>query len=108
MTLPKFLLSGFATIVILLIGGPIIVLYPTIKSEKATGLAAVAGGLTEAIFSPQFWVFAILLLIFFWYTSQLSNKVLRLMLFWLPTIFATVMGGIVFTVTSYFYLHRSR
>ena len=81
MTLPKFLLSGFGTITILLIGWPIIMMYPPISSEKATGLAAVAGALTEAVFTPQFWVSAILLLLFFWYTSQIRSKIFRTMLF---------------------------
>ncbi len=108
LTLPKFLLSGFSTITILLIGGPLVVMYPWLKQEKATGLAALAGAMTEAIFTPQFWVSAILLLLFFWYTSQLSNKIFRTVFFWIPTFFATVIGGAVFAIACYAYLHRPR
>jgi hypothetical protein len=108
LTLPKFQLSGFGTITILLIGWPIIAMYPPIRSEKATGLAAVAGALAEAVFTPQFWVSAILLLLFFWYTSQISSKIFRTVPFWIPTVFATVIGGAVFAVASYAYLHRAR
>jgi hypothetical protein len=108
LTLPKFLLSGISTITILLIGWPIIMMYPALKAEKATSLAAVAGALTNAVFSPQFWLSAILLLLFFWYTSQFSSRILRLVLFWIPTVFATVIGGVVFAVASYAYLHRPR
>lgn len=106
MTLTKFLLSGISTITILLVGWPIVMMYPVLREEKATGLAAVAGGFTAALLTPQFWLSAILLLLFFWYTSQLNSKILRLLLFWIPTIFATVIGAIVFVMTSYFYLHR--
>ena len=84
MTLPKFLLSGISTITILLIGVPLVLWYPQLKREKATGLAAIAGAMTSAIFTPQFWVSAVLLLLFFWYTSQLNSKVLRAVLFWIP------------------------
>jgi hypothetical protein len=108
LTLPKFLLSGFSTIVILLVGWPIIMMYPALKAEKATGIAAVAGGLTEALLTPPFWLSAILLLLFFWYTSQLSSKILRFVLFWIPTVFAAVIGGVVFVLASYAYLHRPR
>ena len=108
MTLPKFLLSGISTITILVIGWPIIMMYPALKTEKATGIAAVAGGLTEALLTPPFWLSAILLLLFFWYTSQLSSKILRVVLFWIPTVFATVIGGVVFAVASYAYLYRAR
>jgi hypothetical protein len=108
LTLPKFLLSGIGTITILLIGWPIIMMYPSIRAEKATGWAAVAGALAEALFTPQFWLSAVLLLLFFWYTSQVSSKILRVMLFWIPTVFATVIGGGVFALASYVYLHRPR
>ena len=108
MTLAKFLLSGFSTITILVIGWPIVVMYPTLKMEKATGLAAVAGSLANAVYRPQFWLSAIVLLIFFWYSSQLGSKIFRILLFWIPTVFATLIGGVVFGVTSYVYLHRIR
>ena len=108
MSLTKFLLSGFSTITIILIGWPIVMMYPWLKQEKATSLAAVAGAITNAIFTPQFWASAILLLLFFWYTSQLRNKLLRLVLFWIPTVFATVIGGMVFAAASYAHMQRVR
>ena len=108
MTLPKFLLSAFSTITILLIGLPIIMMFPTLKTEKATGVAVVAGGITEAIFSPSFWLSAILLLLFFWFMSQIANKTLRVVLFWIPTVSATLVAGLVFAIVSYSYLHRPR
>lgn len=106
MTLPKFLLSGFSTLVVLLIGSPIIIMYPALKAEKATGLGAVAGGLTEALFTPQFWLSAILLLLFFWYTSQLGSKILRLVLFWIPSVSTTVMGAALLALVGYAFRHN--
>ena len=108
MNLPKFLLSGFSTITILLIGSPIAIMYQALRQEKATGLEAVAGGITVAIFTPQFWLAAILLLLFFWYTSQAANQILRVVLFWIPAISSTVVGGAIFTIVGYLYLCRSR
>jgi hypothetical protein len=105
MTLPKFLLSGIGTIAILLIGLPIIMTYPALKAEKATGIAVVAGALTEAVLSPQFWLSAILLLLFFWYTSQFSSKILRVVLFWMPTVSATVIGVGIVALIRYAHTH---
>jgi len=81
---------------------------PAIKSEKATGFAVLAGGLTEALFTPWFWLSAILLLLFFWYTSQLGSRILRLLLFWIPTVLATVLGSAVFTLYGYLLRHRPK
>jgi len=108
LTLPKFLLSGLSTLVILVIGWPIIMTYPAIKSEKATGIAVFIGGFTEALFTLWFWLSAILLLLFFWYTSQLGSRILRLLLFWIPTVLATVLGSAVFTLYGYLLRHRPK
>ena len=57
-----------------------------ISQEKATGLAAVAGGFAESLFSPLFWVVVILFFGLFFAAGRLGNKILRILLFWLPTI----------------------
>ena len=106
MNLVKSLLSGITTIIILLIGWPIIMMYPAIRSEKATGLAAVAGGLTEALHTPMFWFSGLLLFLFFWYAGRLSSKILRVVLFWAPTIFVTVVAFLLFALVMYAYMHR--
>ena len=106
MTLLKGLLSVISTIAILVIGWPLVMIYPSIRAEKATGLAAVAGGLTEAIHAPWFWFFGFLLFLLFWYAGRLDSKILRVVLFWVPTIFATVVASLVFALVMYAYMHR--
>jgi len=103
MTLPKFLLSGISTITILLIGWPLATMYPTLRQEKATGISVFFFGLAEAIFTIRFWLSAILLLVFFWYTCRLGSKILRVVLFWIPTISATVVGGGIIAALRYVY-----
>ncbi|PYX95888.1 MAG: hypothetical protein DMG71_07790, partial [Acidobacteria bacterium] len=56
-----------------------------ISARKATGLGAVAGGLVESIFSPMFWILAVLFFTLFFAASRLANKPLRVFLFWIPT-----------------------
>jgi hypothetical protein len=61
-----------------------------ISREKATGLAAVAGGLAESVFSPLFWILAVLLFALFYAASRLRNNLLRVFLFWIPTLTVSV------------------
>jgi hypothetical protein len=106
MAILKVILSGITAITLVLVGWPLILLYPTMKSEKATGLAAVAGGLTAALHTPQFWLSGLLLFLLFWYVGRLPNKILRVVLFWIPTIFVTVVGCLIFALVTYAYMHR--
>ena len=57
-----------------------------ISREKATGLGAVAGGLSESAFSPLFWILAVLFSALFFAASRLKNQLLRVCLFWIPTL----------------------
>jgi hypothetical protein len=62
-----------------------------ISQEKATGLGAVAGGLVESIFSPLFWILAVVFFAFFFAASRFGNKLVRIFLFWIPTpLFSTL------------------
>lgn len=61
-----------------------------ISQEKATGLAAVAGGLAESVFSPLFWILAVTFFAFFFAASRLGNRPLRVILFWIPTLTVSV------------------
>jgi hypothetical protein len=102
----KILLSGITTITLLLIGGPIVMMYPAIRAEKATGLAAVAGGLTEALHTPLFWFAGVLFFFLFWWVGRLHSKILRVLLFWVPTVLLTVVGSLIFALVMYAYMHR--
>jgi hypothetical protein len=102
----KVILSGVASITLVLIGWSWIVLYPSIKSGKATGLAVLTGGLTEALYSPLGWLCGLLLFILFWYSGRLDSKILRVVLFWIPTVFVTIMASLLFALVMYAYTHR--
>ena len=106
MTVLKVVLSGITATTIVLIGWPLIMFYPAFKQEKATGLAAVAGGITAALHTPQLWLCGILLFILFWYTGGLNSKILRVVLFWIPTVFVTIVASLLFALVMYAHNHR--
>lgn len=57
-----------------------------ISQTKATGVAAIAGGLVESAFSPLHWILATLIFAALFAASRLGNKTLRVILFWIPTV----------------------
>jgi uncharacterized membrane protein AbrB (regulator of aidB expression) len=81
----KGILSGFAAIFI----AEFAFLWPLLRGSKATGLAALAAFFVESIFSPRFWIVGVLLFGLFFAASRLGNKVLRVFLFWIPTLTAS-------------------
>ena len=58
----------------------------TRRSLLTGGLAAVAGALVESILSPLFWILALAFFALFFAASRLENKLLRIFLFWIPTL----------------------
>jgi len=99
----KGILSGLAAIILAeCVPGPWFA-FRGISQEKATGLAAVAGGLAESALSPLFWILAALFFALFFAASRLRNKLLRVLLFWLPTLTVFVFCiAIVALITSLF------
>jgi hypothetical protein len=94
----KGILSVVAAIIIAeLVPGPWSPL-KGINGSKATGLAAFAGSLVESMFSPLFWMLAIVLFAIFFTASRLDNKALRVFFFWIPTLTASCVG---FTIASF-------
>ena len=61
-----------------------------ISKEKATGLAAVLGGLVESLlsppFSPVFWIFVMSFFALFFASARSGNKLIRIFFFWIPTL----------------------
>jgi len=104
----KGILSGLAAILLAeFIPGSWSV-FKGISTEKATGLAAVAGGLAESIFSPLFWVLAALFFALFFSASRLESRFLRVFLFWFPTVLVSTFGvGIVALFTFIFLRFRN-
>jgi len=104
----KGVLSVVTGIIFALIGPGLANALRGISAEKATGLAAVAGGFAEALFSPMFWVLAFLVAALLWAASRLSSKVLRILLFWTPTILITTIGCALFALFLYAFVHLRR
>lgn len=85
MNYAKGILSGFTAIVLAEIM-PVSPIFQGIRNSKATGIAAVAGGFVENLFSPALWIVAVAIFALFFAASRLGNKPLRIILFWIPTL----------------------
>ena len=99
------LLSGLAAIFIALLGPGFVMALRNMSQQKATGLAATAGGLLEAIFSPLFWILAVSLFALFFTASRLRSRVLQIILFWTPTVIVSTLGFSLFALFAYAWLH---
>ena len=104
----KGILSGLAAIILAECVGPGSWLaFRGISKEKATGIAAIAGGFAANSFSPVFWILAILFFTSFFVASRLGNKFLRIFLFWIPTLMLSAFSlAIVALFTCLFMLAR--
>lgn len=58
-TIVRGTLSALAAVFVGLLGPGLFFAFRGINNSKATGLAAVAGGFLESLFSPWFWLLAI-------------------------------------------------
>ena len=77
-------LSAVAAILTALFGTALFVSFRGLSNSKAIGLAAVAGGLLESLFSPLFWILAILFFALFFAASRLTSRPLRILCSGLP------------------------
>jgi hypothetical protein len=89
MTYLRGMLSGIAAIFVVLLGPGLLFAF---SQQKATGLGVVHGALIENLVSPRFWILTILLSCLFFAASRLSSKVLRVLLFWTPTLVISALG----------------
>jgi hypothetical protein len=72
-----------------------------ISEPRATGLGAVAGGIAETIVSPLFWILAVLFFTSFFAASRIGNKLLRIFLFWIPTLSVSTLGIAILALFTY-------
>jgi len=75
-----------------------------ISQEKATGLAAFAAELVESVFSPLFWILVVLFFALFYAASRLRNNLLRVFLFWIPTLTVSVFCIAVVALYAYMFI----
>jgi hypothetical protein len=74
---------------------------------KTIGLGAIAAVLLGSIVSPWIWLIVVVMFTLFFMASRLSSKVLRVLLFWTPTIAISTLGvGIFGLVTCAWMLLR--
>jgi hypothetical protein len=98
-------LSAVAATVAALLGPGLVVAFRGINNSKATGLAAVAAGFLESLFSPLFWILALSLFALFFSASRLSSKPLRILLFWTPATVISTLGLGIFSLFTYAWIH---
>jgi hypothetical protein len=76
-----------------------------ISQEKATGLAAVAGGLVENLLSGLFLILFLSFLAIFFLTGRLERRTLRILFFWVPTITVCVFAAGTWALYAYIVTH---
>jgi len=97
----KGILSGLVAVILAEIVPGVWWAFQSANRTKATGLAVVAGGLLESVFSPLFWILAISFFALFFGASRLGNKVLRILLFWIPTLTVSFFGIAILALFTY-------
>lgn len=94
----KGILSGLAAIFV----AEFVFFWPTLSTEKATGLAVLKGLLVESVFSPRFWIVGVLLFGLLFAASR-GNTVLRVLFFWIPTLAISVLGFSIVAMYAYLF-----
>ena len=94
MTTLRAVLSPVAAILAALFGASLVGPLSVLSTSKATGLAALAGGMLESLFSPWFWILAVLFFALFFAASRLTSRPLRILLFWTPATIISMFGTV--------------
>lgn len=105
MTYLRGLLCGVASISVASLGPGLLHALREIGQQKAIGLGAVAGGFLEDLLSPQFWILAVLFFCLFFAASRLTSKVLRVVLFWAPTLVLSTLGFVFIAFFAYLWMY---
>jgi len=101
----KGILSGLAAIFLAELIPGSWSMFKGISEQKATGLGAVAGGIMESALSPLFWTLALLIFALLFAASRLGNKILRVILFWIPTLTISVLVMAIAALDAYVFMH---
>jgi hypothetical protein len=106
MTYLKVILSAVAAGLFALMVPGVYFLFWSVRSQTVTGLAGVAGGLSETLLSPLFWILAIVLFLLFFAASRLPAAALRIRFFWTPAAVASALSLLL--VASYGWMVSSQ
>jgi hypothetical protein len=104
----RIVFSAVAAITVALLGPPLLSVFSAIGRQKATGIAALLAGLLEALHSPLFWILAVSFFGLFFAASRLSSRVLRIVLFWTPTLLFSTLGVGLSAFCTYIWMHFRR
>ena len=77
--------------------------WPFLSRSKATGMSVVVGMLVESIFSPKFWIVAVLSFGLF-FTASRGNTILRVFFFWIPTVVVSTLGFAILAMYAYLFM----
>ena len=108
MTTLRGVLSAVAAIFVALLGPGLVFALRGINNSKATGLAVVAAGFLESLFSPLFWILAVSFFALFFAASRLSSKPMRILLFWTPVTAISILGLGIFSLYIFAWIHFRR
>jgi hypothetical protein len=103
-TYVRILLSGLAAIFIALLGPWVVIALRDIDQQRATGLTVMAFG----PLTPLFWILAVSFFALFVTASRLNSKVLRIILFWTPTVTISTLGLGLFSLFAYAWMHLGK
>jgi hypothetical protein len=104
----KALLSAIAGTYLGLMLPAFIDVFRSLSEQKATGLGAIAGGFLGSLFSPWFWLFSLSLFAVFFVASRAHSKFLRVLFFWIPTIFFSTIAVLSAGLFTYTMAHTGR
>jgi hypothetical protein len=76
-----------------------------IGSQRQTGIGAIAGGVSEFLLSPVFWVLTLVFFFFFLRMSKIGSEAVRILFFWIPTVAVSFIGLLVVGGYTYLFLH---
>jgi hypothetical protein len=101
-------LSAVAAIFVALLGPGLVFALQGINNSKATGLAVVAAGFLESLFSPLFWILAVSFFALFFAASRLDSKPMTMLLFWTPVTSISILGLGIFSLFTFAWIHFRR
>jgi hypothetical protein len=94
----KGILSGLAAIFVT----EFVFFWPTLSTEKATGLGVLKALVVESVHSPRFWIVGVLAFGVFFGASRAST-VLRVLFFWIPTLTVSALGATIVAFYAYLF-----
>jgi hypothetical protein len=96
----RVVLSGVAAIFVALLV-PLFLLMAPMGVARTVGFGAITATLLGSIVSPWCWLIAVVIFALFFMAGRLGSKVLRVLLFWAPTLAVSTLGFGIFALLTY-------